>query len=91
MTKAIRATLQLDWTAFLLQRHGIDFRLPPAAPELEVCDGLQQLWTRESPLIPARALAFLVVPLVGAFFIDLVNAIVIKTFAASPLLEQPIR
>jgi ESS family glutamate:Na+ symporter len=34
--------------------------------------------------------AFLVVPLVGAFFIDLVNAIVIKMFAASPLLQQPL-
>ena len=34
--------------------------------------------------------AFLVIPLVGAFFIDLVNAIVIKMFVASPLLQQPI-
>jgi ESS family glutamate:Na+ symporter len=34
--------------------------------------------------------AFLVIPLVGAFFIDLVNAAVIKTFAASPLLQQPL-
>ena len=32
--------------------------------------------------------AFLVVPLVGAFFIDIVNAIVIKSFAALPLLAQ---
>ena len=32
--------------------------------------------------------AFLVVPLVGAFFIDIVNAIVIKSFAALPLLSQ---
>ncbi len=31
--------------------------------------------------------AFIVVPLVGAFFIDLSNAIVIKGFAALPLLE----
>jgi ESS family glutamate:Na+ symporter len=30
--------------------------------------------------------AFLVVPLVGAFFIDLMNAVVIKAFAALPLL-----
>jgi ESS family glutamate:Na+ symporter len=34
--------------------------------------------------------AFLVVPLVGAFFIDLVNAAVIKLFIASPLLQQPL-
>jgi len=34
--------------------------------------------------------AFLVIPLVGAFFIDLVNAIVIKMFVASPLLQQAI-
>jgi ESS family glutamate:Na+ symporter len=32
--------------------------------------------------------AFLVVPLVGAFFIDIVNAFVIKSFAALPLLTQ---
>ena len=31
--------------------------------------------------------AFLVIPLIGAFFIDLVNALVIKAFAASPLLQ----
>ena len=34
--------------------------------------------------------AFLVIPLVGAFFIDLVNAVVIKAFIASPLLQQPL-
>ena len=34
--------------------------------------------------------AFLVIPLVGAFFIDLVNALVIKAFVASPILSQPI-
>lgn len=34
--------------------------------------------------------AFLVIPLVGAFFIDLVNAVVIKMFAATPLLQQPL-
>jgi ESS family glutamate:Na+ symporter len=34
--------------------------------------------------------AFLVVPLVGAFFIDLVNALVIKMFVALPLLQQSI-
>jgi ESS family glutamate:Na+ symporter len=34
--------------------------------------------------------AFLVSPLIGAFFIDLVNAAVIKAFAASSLLQQPI-
>jgi ESS family glutamate:Na+ symporter len=34
---------------------------------------------------PAKA--FLVVPLVGAFFIDIVNALVIKTFLALPLLQ----
>lgn len=34
--------------------------------------------------------AFLVIPLVGAFFIDLVNAVVIKMFIASPLLQQPL-
>ena len=28
--------------------------------------------------------------LIGAFFIDLVNAVVIKTFVASPMLQQPI-
>jgi ESS family glutamate:Na+ symporter len=32
--------------------------------------------------------AFLVIPLIGAFFIDLVNAVVIKAFAASSLLQQ---
>ena len=36
----------------------------------------------------ASAKAFLVIPLIGAFFIDLVNAVVIKAFAASPLLQQ---
>ena len=34
--------------------------------------------------------AFLVIPLIGAFFIDLVNAMVIKMFAAAPMLQQPI-
>ena len=32
--------------------------------------------------------AFLVVPLVGAFFIDIVNALVIKMFLALPLLQM---
>jgi len=32
--------------------------------------------------------AFLVVPLVGAFFIDVANAIVIKFFVSLPLLQQ---
>ena len=32
--------------------------------------------------------AFIVVPLVGAFFMDLSNAIVIKTFAALPLIQE---
>ena len=31
--------------------------------------------------------AFLVIPLVGAFFIDIMNALVIKFFAASPLVQ----
>jgi len=31
--------------------------------------------------------AFLVIPLVGAFFIDLVNALVIKFFAALPMMS----
>ena len=34
--------------------------------------------------------AFLVVPLIGAFFIDLINALVIEMFAALPLLQQAI-
>jgi ESS family glutamate:Na+ symporter len=34
--------------------------------------------------------AFLVIPLIGAFFIDLVNALVIKLFVASPMLQQPL-
>jgi ESS family glutamate:Na+ symporter len=36
------------------------------------------------------AKAFLVVPLVGAFFIDIVNAFVIQFFAGLPLLQQPL-
>jgi ESS family glutamate:Na+ symporter len=32
--------------------------------------------------------AFLVIPLVGAFFIDLVNALVIKFFIGLPLLQE---
>ena len=32
--------------------------------------------------------AFLIVPLVGAFFIDLLNAAVIKFFIGLPLLQQ---
>jgi len=32
--------------------------------------------------------AFLVIPLVGAFFIDLVNALVIKFFAGLPIMSQ---
>jgi hypothetical protein len=32
--------------------------------------------------------AFLVVPLVGAFFVDLINAMVIKFFIALPMLQQ---
>jgi len=32
--------------------------------------------------------AFLVVPLVGAFFIDLVNALVIKIFLALPVIQN---
>jgi len=31
--------------------------------------------------------AFLIVPLIGAFFIDIMNAVVIKFFAASPLIQ----
>jgi ESS family glutamate:Na+ symporter len=31
-------------------------------------------------------LAFLVVPMVGAFFIDIINAVVIKLFLALPFL-----
>jgi len=33
------------------------------------------------------AKAFLVIPLVGAFFLDLVNALVIKTFLAMPFMQ----
>ncbi|MBQ0720463.1 MAG: sodium/glutamate symporter [Gammaproteobacteria bacterium] len=36
----------------------------------------------------ASAKAFLVIPLVGAFFIDLVNALVIKFFAGLPIIAQ---
>lgn len=36
----------------------------------------------------ASTKAFMVVPLVGAFFIDLSNAVVIKAFVALPLLQQ---
>ena len=32
--------------------------------------------------------AFIVVPLVGAFFMDLSNAVVIKTFTSMPLLQE---
>ena len=32
--------------------------------------------------------AFLVIPLVGAFFIDLINALVIKFFAGLPIMSQ---
>ena len=32
--------------------------------------------------------AFIVIPLVGAFFIDLLNALVIKFFIGLPLLQQ---
>ena len=32
--------------------------------------------------------AFLVIPLVGAFFLDLVNALVIKTFLAIPFMQM---
>jgi ESS family glutamate:Na+ symporter len=39
----------------------------------------------------ASAKAFLVIPLVGAFFIDLVNALVIKAFVNLPLLQQSIQ
>ena len=38
---------------------------------------------------PSRK-AFLVIPLVGAFFIDLVNALVIKFFIGLPLLQQAV-
>ena len=33
--------------------------------------------------------AFLVVPLIGAFFIDLLNALVIKLFIALPMMAAP--
>ncbi len=33
--------------------------------------------------------AFLVVPLVGAFFLDILNALIIKTFIAMPFMQQP--
>ena len=33
--------------------------------------------------------AFLVVPLVGAFFLDIINALIIKTFIAMPFMQQP--
>jgi ESS family glutamate:Na+ symporter len=32
--------------------------------------------------------AFLVIPLVGAFFLDIVNALVIKTFLAMPFMQM---
>ena len=32
--------------------------------------------------------AFLVIPLVGAFFIDLLNALVIKLFVSLPIIQQ---
>ena len=32
--------------------------------------------------------AFLVIPLVGAFFLDIVNALVIKTFLAAPFMQM---
>jgi ESS family glutamate:Na+ symporter len=45
---------------------------------------MQALTSRYGP----STKAFIVVPLVGAFFIDLSNAIVIKAFAALPLLRE---
>ncbi|HIP78911.1 MAG TPA: sodium/glutamate symporter, partial [Kiloniellaceae bacterium] len=33
--------------------------------------------------------AFLVIPLVGAFFLDIVNALVIKTFLGMPFMQVP--
>ncbi len=32
--------------------------------------------------------AFLVIPLIGAFFVDVMNALVIKTFLALPMMQQ---
>jgi len=32
--------------------------------------------------------AFLIVPLVGAFFLDIVNALVIKSFLALPFMQM---
>ena len=32
--------------------------------------------------------AFLVIPLIGAFFVDLINALVIKFFLALPMMQQ---
>jgi ESS family glutamate:Na+ symporter len=32
--------------------------------------------------------AFLVIPLIGAFFVDLTNALVIKFFLALPMMQQ---
>ena len=32
--------------------------------------------------------AFLIVPLVGAFFLDILNALVIKTFIALPFIQE---
>ena len=32
--------------------------------------------------------AFLIIPLVGAFFLDIVNALVIKTFLAFPFMQM---
>ena len=32
--------------------------------------------------------AFLVIPLIGAFFVDLMNALVIKFFLALPIMQQ---
>jgi ESS family glutamate:Na+ symporter len=45
---------------------------------------MQALTSRYGP----STKAFIVVPLVGAFFIDLSNAIVIKAFASLPLLRE---
>ena len=52
----------------------------PASPT-QITHG-RRLWLY---VIAALVLAFLVVPMVGAFFIDIANAIVIKVFLALPV------
>ena len=68
---------------------GLDFSRSPTLPPGVLSDGDRPVFFYPGSSIgnftPASAVAFLIVPMVGAFFIDVLNAMVIQGSLALPL------